>query len=234
MIYTLEGPDAASFIVDSGTGQLKSVVDLDFESTSTYFLVMYVYDQQGGRDSVVVTVQVTDVAEQQQVQVVVESPVPTPEPEPVQQLSPTPAPTATLEPTPTAAPTPTPQPTPTRQPTPTPEPTPTMGAWWTWTSNGEGAPTVTPQPTATIVPTPTPQTLSSWLLDPPANMLELSEDIETGGASQPAVVESSVAPIVLAPNSLRIWPIVLIVLGAIMEVISIGMFVRGRTEEWVG
>ena len=41
------------------------------------------------------------------------------------------------------------------------------------------------------------------------------------------------APILDDP-SLRIWPIILIILGAMLEVVSIGMFVRSKTEVYVG
>ena len=226
LIYNLGGDDVANFRVDTSTGQLKTSSGLDFETDTTYYLVMTVFDGRGGRDSIQITVNVTDVAEQVVYEVVVESPVPTPVPVPVQLPDPTPEPTATPEPTPTQAPTPTPEPTPAQVRTATP--------WWT----GLQWPTATAAPMGTPEPTPTPQTLLGSLVDTPSGQLQLSEDglstAKSHAKSQPSGMVPSVAPLPLDDRLLRIWPIVLIVLGATMEVVSIGMFVRGRTEEWIG
>ena len=222
LIYNLGGDDVGNFRVDTSTGQLKTSSDLDFETDTIYYLVMTVFDGRGGRDSIQITVNVTDVAEQVVYEVVVESPVPTPVPVPVQLPDPTPEPTATPEPTPTQAPTPTPEPTPAQVSTATP--------WWT----GLQWPTATAAPMGTPEPTPTPQTLLGSLVDTPSGQLQLSEDGLSTAKSQPSGMVPSVAPLPLDDRSLRIWPIVLIVLGATMEVVSIGMFVRGRTEEWIG
>ena len=83
LTYTLSGTDAGSFIIDSGTGQIKTSAALDYETKTTYSVVVSVRDSKGSGgspdtsndDSVDVTIDVTDVAE---------SPEPTPTlPEPV-------------------------------------------------------------------------------------------------------------------------------------------------------
>ena len=106
LTYTLEGPDAASFSLNSANGQLAIAVSLDYETKVAHYLIMKVYDGRGGSDTTVVTVRVTDVVEQE---VVVEVPVLTAQTQLVETLAP--------EPTPTPTPTPTPEPTPTPTPT---------------------------------------------------------------------------------------------------------------------
>ena len=61
--YSLEGTDAASFAIDSASGQLQTKAALDFESKSSYSVTASVADGNGGTDSIAVTVSVTDVAE---------------------------------------------------------------------------------------------------------------------------------------------------------------------------
>ena len=63
--------------------------------------------------------------------------------------------------------------------------------------------------------------------------MQLSQNLDSGAGSQPTGMEPSVEPILDAP-SLRIWPIILIILGAMLETVSIGMFVRSKTEVYVG
>ena len=48
LTYTLEGPDAASFTLDSGTGQLRTAIVLDYETKASYHIIVYVYDTRGG------------------------------------------------------------------------------------------------------------------------------------------------------------------------------------------
>ena len=75
LTYTLAGPDAASFTLDSSTGQLKTAIELDYETKASYFVIVYAHDARGGRDTIVVAVRVTDVVEQA---VVFDAPTPTP------------------------------------------------------------------------------------------------------------------------------------------------------------
>ena len=55
--------DAASFTLDTGTGQLKTKAELDFELKYTYSLAVSVSDGRGGNDSIGVTINVTDVVD---------------------------------------------------------------------------------------------------------------------------------------------------------------------------
>ena len=66
LTYSLEGTDAASFEIDSGTGQIKTVtgVTYDHEATqNTYSVTVKAADGNGGSDTIAVTIAVTDVAE---------------------------------------------------------------------------------------------------------------------------------------------------------------------------
>ena len=80
LTYTLEGTDAASFDIVSTSGQIqtKSGVTYDYETKSSYAVIVKAEDRNGGSATVMVTITVTDVDE---------SPSPGPEPEP----EPTPA-----------------------------------------------------------------------------------------------------------------------------------------------
>ena len=64
--YTLEGTDAASFSIVSTSGQIqtKAAVVLDHETKDTYAVTVKADDDNGGSDTVAVTITVTDVAEQ--------------------------------------------------------------------------------------------------------------------------------------------------------------------------
>ena len=64
LTYTLGGTDAASFAIDSTTGQLKTQAALDYETKSSYSVTVSVSDDNGGSDSITVTINVTDVDEQ--------------------------------------------------------------------------------------------------------------------------------------------------------------------------
>ena len=61
--YTLGGTDAASFAIDSTSGQLQTSAALDFETTSSYAVTVSVSDGNGGSDSIGVTITVTDMDE---------------------------------------------------------------------------------------------------------------------------------------------------------------------------
>ena len=67
MIYTLGGADADSFTIDSGLndgdteGQIKTKVKLDYETKSSYTVVVTATDPSGASDSITVNITVTDV-----------------------------------------------------------------------------------------------------------------------------------------------------------------------------
>ena len=51
LTYSLSGTDAASFTVDSSTAQIKTAVEIDFETKSTYTVVVTVRDNETGTDA---------------------------------------------------------------------------------------------------------------------------------------------------------------------------------------
>ena len=64
--YTIEGPGAESFTIDSSTGQIRTRAALDYESRSSYSVTVKADDRTGTRTSfaaISVTVMVTDVGE---------------------------------------------------------------------------------------------------------------------------------------------------------------------------
>ena len=65
LTYTLEGTDAASFDIVSGSGQIqtRTGVTYNHEAKSTYTVVVKADDGNGGTDTVTVTIAVTDVDE---------------------------------------------------------------------------------------------------------------------------------------------------------------------------
>ncbi len=63
LTYSIGGADGASFAIDSGSGQLSVGSSLDFEIKAAYTFVVSVSDGRGGADSIVVTIQVTDIDE---------------------------------------------------------------------------------------------------------------------------------------------------------------------------
>ena len=63
LTYTLDGTDAASFNIDSTTGQLKTKAALDYETKNFYSVTVSVSDGNGGSDSIDVPINVTDVNE---------------------------------------------------------------------------------------------------------------------------------------------------------------------------
>ena len=63
LTYSLGGTDAASFSIDSTTGQLRTRAALDYENKNSYTVTVSVSDGKGGSDSISVTINVTDVNE---------------------------------------------------------------------------------------------------------------------------------------------------------------------------
>ena len=63
LTYTLGGTDAASFSIESTTGQLQTKAALDYETKTSYSVTVSVADGNGGSDSITVTINVTDVNE---------------------------------------------------------------------------------------------------------------------------------------------------------------------------
>ena len=63
LTYTLEGPDAGSFGIDSGTGRLSTRAALDREAKASHTLTVKADDGEGGTETIEVTVNVTDVDE---------------------------------------------------------------------------------------------------------------------------------------------------------------------------
>ena len=63
LTYTLDGADAASFSILSTTGQLQTNAALDYETDTSHSVTVSVSDDNGGSDSIAVTIDVTDVDE---------------------------------------------------------------------------------------------------------------------------------------------------------------------------
>ena len=63
LTFSLRGIDAASFDIDEKTGQLKTKTPLDYETKSTYTVIVTVHDENGGSTSITVTIDVPDVNE---------------------------------------------------------------------------------------------------------------------------------------------------------------------------
>ena len=65
LTYTLGGADKDSFTIDSGTGQIKTKVgeSYDRETKESYSVMVMADDQNGGTDTITVTINVTDVTE---------------------------------------------------------------------------------------------------------------------------------------------------------------------------
>ena len=61
LTYKLEGTNASSFSIDSSSGQLQTSAALDYETKSTYSVIVTVSDSNGGSDSITVTINVTNV-----------------------------------------------------------------------------------------------------------------------------------------------------------------------------
>ena len=65
LTYGLSGTDAASFDIDTGSGQLMTLAALDYETKDTYSVTVTASDSGGLSDSIDVTITVTDVDEQE-------------------------------------------------------------------------------------------------------------------------------------------------------------------------
>ena len=63
LTYSLNGTDAASFSIVSTTGQLQTSAALDYETQTSYSVTVSVSDDNGGSDSITVTIDITDVSE---------------------------------------------------------------------------------------------------------------------------------------------------------------------------
>ena len=63
LTYALSGTDAASFAIDSDTGQLMTLAALDYETKDTYSVTVTASDSGGLSDSIDVTITVTSVDE---------------------------------------------------------------------------------------------------------------------------------------------------------------------------
>ena len=61
LIYTLSGPDAASFGISRNNGQLKTRAALNYEVKNSYTVVVTATDPSGAAASILVTINVTDV-----------------------------------------------------------------------------------------------------------------------------------------------------------------------------
>ena len=63
LTYSLEGADAASFAFDAATRQLSTLAALNFEAKDSYSVAIQADDDNGGTDTIEVTIAVTDVDE---------------------------------------------------------------------------------------------------------------------------------------------------------------------------
>ena len=60
LIYTLVGADATSFRISRNDGQLKTRAPLNYEARNSYTVVVTATDPSGAKDSILVTIDVTD------------------------------------------------------------------------------------------------------------------------------------------------------------------------------
>ena len=63
LTYTLSGTDESSFDIDESTGQLMTMANLDYETKTTYIVTVTATDTSEATDSVMVTINVTNVDE---------------------------------------------------------------------------------------------------------------------------------------------------------------------------
>ena len=63
LTYSLSGTDAATFSIDSSSGQLRTSASLDYETKSSYKVTITVSDGNGGSDSITATINVINVDE---------------------------------------------------------------------------------------------------------------------------------------------------------------------------
>ena len=126
---------------------------------------------------------------------------------------PDPTPTPQPTPRPTAAPTPQPTARPTATPTPQPTPTPT--------------PTLAPSPTARPTPTATPQPAAAPLYTPVPTAPAPTETPE------PVIEETPPAAVPEESGNLPWWPILLMVVGAVISATG-GALYTGSRRGWFG
>ena len=62
LIYTLGGTNSASFAIVITSGQLQTKAALNYERKKSYSVTITVSDSNGGTDSITVTINITDVA----------------------------------------------------------------------------------------------------------------------------------------------------------------------------
>ncbi len=67
LTYSLSGTDAAAFSIDTATGQLQTMAALDYETQSSFSVIITVSDARGGTDTIEITINITDVAETESV-----------------------------------------------------------------------------------------------------------------------------------------------------------------------
>ena len=60
LTYILSGPDAAAFSIVSTSGQLQTKAPLDYERKNFYWVIVSASDDKGGRNSIAVTINITD------------------------------------------------------------------------------------------------------------------------------------------------------------------------------
>ncbi len=63
LTYTLSGTDASSFTLDSSSGQIKTSGTLDYETKTSYSVIVTATDPDGLSDTINVTINITDVNE---------------------------------------------------------------------------------------------------------------------------------------------------------------------------
>ena len=61
LTYFLGGEDAETFEIDSRTGQLRTLLPLDYETKSSYSIIVSVFDTSNTRASILVAIKITDV-----------------------------------------------------------------------------------------------------------------------------------------------------------------------------
>ncbi len=148
--------------------------------------------------------------------------VPQPVPQPKEDPTPTPQPTATPEPT--AAPTPT--------PSPTPEPSAALAPAPAATPTATPLPSPTPQPTATPQPTPTPTPdPGDGTSESQQSRVVLAQFTDLDVPSGPSSPQLFPFDFTDDDGRLRIWPIVLIAVGVLMELIALSLFLKEREAD---
>ncbi len=65
LTYSLGGTNASAFSIVSSSGQLQTNAPLDYETKTSYSVIVFVSDGNGGTDSITVTINITDVSETQ-------------------------------------------------------------------------------------------------------------------------------------------------------------------------